>query len=929
VNFTSDQLQAIDHSKGNLQLIACAGSGKTEVVARRVANLLKTGKAQGLTPAGIVAFTFTDKAAAELKERIVTRCREELGDIVGMAEMYVGTIHGYCLDLLKTEVPEYLKYGVLNEVQQTLLVDRSSRASGLTASTDLNGASLQRFTDTSRYVAALGILREARLNDKKLKGVSVVDGLKLYQALLAEKRYLDYSAIMVQAVRAVAQDKSLQKRLAARIKHVIVDEYQDVNPIQECIVKLLHDLGAHVCVVGDDDQTIYQWRGSDITNINSFATRYPKVQKVRLQENFRSSKGVVETARDFISQNTKRLAKAMVPTNAQPFETGDIVALALDNPKAEAEFIATTVKQLRGIAFQDGDRTRGLSYSDCAILLRSVKANADPIVSALKATGIPAIIIGMNHLFDTQEAQAARLIFYFMVDRNGTDRDTLRNAWLGANVGVKPLKLDFAIDKLQEAKGDLKSPDQKRWGFYSLQRQYLNFLENAELREEVVPEGAEGIDRGEVVFYNLGKFSQLISDFEEIHFHSKPQDKYETFAGFLEHHAEDTYPEGWQDNQYANPDAVRIMTIHQAKGMQWPAVFIPALLRNRFPAAGIGGRSVWHLIPKDGIQDQARFDGGIEDERRLFYVAMTRSQKFLYMTWAPIPGKNNRYARASEFWDNILASKWVKRRLPDYSARKRRSPEPRAGVSNVVLTFSDLKYFFECPYQFKLRVLYGFNSPIHEALGYGKSLHDALAEVHARAIRGDVPDESDVSKLVKTHLHVPFAYQSLRETLETSAKDVLRAYLKKNKPIFSKIEFAEKTIDLHLDDGVSVVGRIDLVRRIDTDEVTIVDLKTSERAQAEDVTETQLHIYALGYQELTGRRADYVETYELEEQKSKPRSVDDDFIADVRNNVKTAASALRLGALPPKPSAVACKNCDYQKMCTAGSGFPSKKAQGK
>lgn len=486
-------------------------------------------------------------------------------------------------------------------------------------------------------------------------------------------------------------------------------------------------------------------------------------------------------------------------------------------------------------------------------------------------------------------------------------------------------RLDCAIHKLQEAKDDLKSPDQKRWGLYSLQRQYLNFLENAELREEIVPGGADGIDHGEVVFYNLGKFSQLISDFEEIHFHSKPQDKYENFASFLEYQAEDAYPEGWQDNQYANPDAVRIMTIHQAKGMQWPAVFIPALLRNRFPAAAIGGRSVWNLIPKDGIQGQARFEGGTEDERRLFYVAMTRSQKFLYMTWAPIPGKNNRYTRASDFWDNILASKWVKRRLPDYSTRARVSPEPRAGVSNVVLSFSDLKYFFECPYQFKLRVLYGFNSPIHEALGYGKSLHDALAEIHGRAIRGDVPDESGVSKLVKTHLHVPFAYQSLRETLETSAKEVLRAYIKKNKPVFDKIEFAEKTIDVHLDDGVSVVGRIDLVRRLDTDEVTIVDLKTSERVQAEAVTETQLHIYALGYQELTGRRADYVETYELEEQKSKPRSVDDDFIADVRNNVKTAADALRLGVLTPKPSAVACQNCDYQKMCTSGCGFPSKK----
>ena len=137
-------------------------------------------------------------------------------------------------------------------------------------------------------------------------------------------------------------------------------------------------------------------------------------------------------------------------------------------------------------------------------------------------------------------------------------------------------------------------------------------------------------------------------------------------------------------------------------------------------------RVLAHLIPGDGVQGQNRFVGSIEDERRLFYVAMTRSQKFLFMTYAPIPGKNNRYAKKSVFWDDVLVSKHVKRTLPDYSARKRLAPQPKAGIANVVLSFSDLKYFFECPYQFKLRILYGFNPPIYEGLGYGKSLHDAL-----------------------------------------------------------------------------------------------------------------------------------------------------------------------------------------------------------
>jgi DNA helicase-2/ATP-dependent DNA helicase PcrA len=135
VKFTKEQRTAIGHAQGNLQLIACAGSGKTEVVARRIATLLKNGS----SPAAIIAFTFTDKAAGELKDRIVTRCRELLGDVIGLAEMYVGTIHAFCLDLLMTEVHEVLKYDVLNEVQQTLFIDRHSKESGLTNCRDLKG----------------------------------------------------------------------------------------------------------------------------------------------------------------------------------------------------------------------------------------------------------------------------------------------------------------------------------------------------------------------------------------------------------------------------------------------------------------------------------------------------------------------------------------------------------------------------------------------------------------------------------------------------------------------------------------------------------------------------------------------------------------------------------------------------------------------
>lgn len=910
--YTEAQRAAARHNVGNLQLIACAGSGKTEVVAQRVVNLLRPEAkgGAGCTPENIVAFTFTDRAATELKERIHTRCREQLGSVTGLVDMYVGTIHGFCLDLLKSEVPTYMKYEVLNEVQQSLFVDRHSKMSGLTQSTTLDGKPLKRYTDTGHYVAALGILREDEAIDRsKLAGNSVVAQLDAYKGLLHSKGYLDYSGILEEAVQALRTNRGLRQRLAGRIRHVIVDEYQDVNPVQEAVVAELHGLGAGICVVGDDDQTIYQWRGSDVQNILSFDRRYEEVTQIRLEENFRSSEGVVSVAREFIGQVVQRLPKEMKATQAQAYEAGDIVALGFGSPDEEARYIAEACKALRGLAVRDGDAERGISWSDMAILLRSVRRDGGPIMAALAEASVPYVITGMDNLFQKEEVEAARQLFYFLAGE--AEEPDLRAAWGVADLGIAPRALDRAVASAAAARLDMQNAEVGQFKVYNLQRQFVAFLEKVGLREEKVPGG-----RGEVVFYNLGKFSQAISDFESIHFHSNPVEKYKSFAGFLRHHAEHAYPEGWQDSAFVTPDAVRIMTVHQSKGLQWPAVFIPQLVKNRFPSKAGGGRTAWHLLPADAFANAARYRGGPADEMRLFYVATTRAQKFLHMSWAPHDG--NKMAQGpSSFFENVLASKYVKRRRQDYAGRKRLEPAPRASVANVTLSFSDLKYFFECPYQFKLRILYGFNAPLDEALGFGKSLHDALAEVHARALQGERIDASEAPALVARHLRTPYSYPALREKLQKAAEKAIAGYIRKNAAEFGNLEFSEKAIEIALGDGVSVAGRIDLVRRVDTGEVTIVDLKSNDRAQAEAVTETQLHIYALGYQELTGRPADYVEIYELDDQKQKRRSVDDDFIADVKRDVRGAADALRRNALPPKPEKKTCGRCDYCNLCSA------------
>jgi len=217
MKLTESQRHAVEHDGRNLQLIACAGSGKTEVVARRVVHLLTPGRPGALQPLNIIAFTFTDKAAAELKERIVTRTRDTLGEIAGMAEMFVGTIHAFCLELLKSESPKYLKYEVLNEVQQGLFVHRHSNRSGLTTSTDLAGAQLKRNQDTNRYISALAILREAERDEAHLDGCSILSGLDAYSELLDERSYLDYSSILEAAVEALTNDAPLREREHVRV----------------------------------------------------------------------------------------------------------------------------------------------------------------------------------------------------------------------------------------------------------------------------------------------------------------------------------------------------------------------------------------------------------------------------------------------------------------------------------------------------------------------------------------------------------------------------------------------------------------------------------------------------------------------------------------------------------------------------------------
>ncbi|GAB3651960.1 hypothetical protein GCM10027589_09070 [Actinocorallia lasiicapitis] len=920
---TDAQNEAISAQDVNMLVVACAGSGKTEVIAQRIAGLLSR---PDVKPENVVAITFTEKAAGELKERVHTRVHATLGEVHGLAEMFIGTFHGYCLELLHGHAPEAFKFNVLNDPQCRLLIDRYSAKSGLTSTyKEVQGVSepLSRFKHSRLYQQSMTVLREDEV-DHDLLRPDLAEGLEKYETLLKEKRYFDYTALLVQAVRYLEDTsdhesaQALRRHVRENVKYVVVDEYQDTNPIQERLVKALIRFGARLCVVGDDDQTIYQWRGSSNANILSFEHRYPDVKRITLNENFRCSPAVISVARSVIEQIAAgdRLGKAMEAAGHQRFTRGDLLALELPGLAEEARWIADRIEALQGMPFTDSAdaEPRGLSWSDCAVLFRSVRADADPLVIELRRRGIPYIVKGLTRLFETPEVQAAVACFQYIAGMITTD--DVHDAWQAAAVGCDEAAIAQGVAVLDRAENwDTSRP----WDSITLQRIFLDFLEACGIREDTVPafghRHPSAGNRGELVFYNLGRFSTAIGDYERIHLTTPPADRFENFAKWLQFQAPDYYEESDGDNGYAQPDAVVIATVHQAKGMQWPAVFLPALRRNTFPGKRAGGLNVFHIIDEILVSNADRYRGSIDDERRLFYVAATRAQKYLFMTFAPNGKQTGRYA--SEFFTAATRNSNVLTRDAGLPDMPRLQPRPRHGVADVVLSFSDLKYLLTCPYSFKLRLMYGFDSPLRKELGYGKSLHDVMAEIHKRAIEGDIVTAEDSEVLVKRHLHLPFANHAAVEQMQPAAVAAVRRYLRENGATLHQTEFSEQPVEIHPAPGVTVTGRVDLIKRLDTREVSIVDFKSSSRAQAEDVTWDQLHVYALGYQELTGERADLVEVHNLDKDaKSERIVVDDALLAQIGPRVSEAGQRLRDNDLPRlKRWCDSCATCDFAGIC--------------
>lgn len=418
----------------------------------------------------------------------------------------------------------------------------------------------------------------------------------------------------------------------------------------------------------------------------------------------------------------------------------------------------------------------------------------------------------------------------------------------------------------------------------------------------------------ELILYNLGKFSQVINDYETINYTLKPKSKLSGFCSFLQYKAADYYPEGSLDNSLTKPDAVQIMTVHQSKGLEFAAVFIPNLNKNFFPARKVGGKGVWNVISRSWISGSSRFDSDLEDERKLFYVAVTRSKKYLFITRA----KDEKDKATSIFFMEAQKSPFMLPYQDNVAYNSSHLPDLKRQNVPITLNFSLLEDYFECPYRFKLSMFYGFVQPIPEQMGYGNALHEVIRCINQSAIEGKPITDKYVNNLFDEVFYLPYTSTKLKERMTESAKRAIKKYLERNKTTLGDIRLAESAIEIDIGDGITVNGRIDMVKDTMVNgkkKTVIVDFKTANKNVVEAINTEQLKIYSLGYQELTGKTADYMEIYHLDSENTARKPITQDTVAAVKDDIREAAQHIRKNELYKKCSKENCSKCHLSHLC--------------
>jgi DNA helicase II / ATP-dependent DNA helicase PcrA len=605
------QKDAVLHTDGPLLILAGAGSGKTRVITYRIAYLLHLG----ISPKNILAVTFTNKASQEMKSRLINLAGDK-GSIV-----FVSTFHSLCARILRQEanilglsksfviLDDYDQKSLIKSCLKELNLDEKDFAPQTVQ--NLISKAKDNLIDSAEY-------KKSAYSSRDMIKQTVSDIYELYQKKIDDSSSLDFGDLILKTIKLYQQFPDVLKKYRELFKYILVDEYQDTNYAQYILIRLLSEEHKNICVVGDDDQSIYSWRGADIRNILEFENDYKGTKTIKLEQNYRSTKTILEAANRVINKNFGRKEKALWTENEQGYP---IKILQTFDEQEEAGFVSKEIQRLI---------TNGSSLNDIAIFYRT-NAQSRVLEDVLRRNNIPYIIIGSVKFYDRKEVKDILAYLRFLINK----RDTIS---LKRIINVPARGIGDTSIKL------LESLTQEKESLYEvINRVYRDEtnenLINSRLKKNIFSfiSLIEELDkfREEYSAKDIAKFViektlylEFLREDKSIETESRVENvlelvsairEYEestgdiTLEGFLEH----TALVNSVDSLSGNADRITLMTLHLAKGLEFPVVFMTGMEENLFP----------HNSANYKTEE-------LEEERRLCYVGMTRARKLLYMTYA-------------------------------------------------------------------------------------------------------------------------------------------------------------------------------------------------------------------------------------------------------------------------------------------------------
>ena len=599
------QKEAVLATEGPVLVLAGAGSGKTTVLVNRIAYMISE---KHIRPWNILAITFTNKAAREMKDRI----ERLLGDTA--KDMWIGTFHSVCVRILRSciDLLGYSRDFVIYDTADTKTVMKECLRE-----LDIDEKSFPVRNVLSIISNAKNDLMDAATFENVYKSdyrMSIIAKIYYrYQTKLRKNNAVDFDDIILNTVKILSENPDVLSKYQDKFQYILVDEYQDTNNSQYLLINLLAQANRNLCVVGDDDQSIYKFRGANIGNILNFEDDYSDVQKITLDQNYRSTQNILDAANSVISNNKGRMGKSLWTSNG---DGNKVFVYTGTNEYDEARYIARQIKK----HFDEQG-----SFSDCAILYRT-NAQSRVIEEVLMRESVPYKVLSGLRFYDRKEIKD--IIAYLRVVYNPNDDVSLAriinepkrkigNATLEKARNIAREKETSLYDVISHADDypEFKTAIKKLLGFSEIIKSLIKLKDTVTIEDLtgrilndtgympalVMEDTTESKTRIE----NLGEFISVITEFE------KNEETGNTLGEFLENISLVSDIDGYDENE----DSAVLMTIHSAKGLEFPIVFLSGLEEGLFP----GMRSM-------------ESDDDIEEERRLCYVAITRAKEQLYIT---------------------------------------------------------------------------------------------------------------------------------------------------------------------------------------------------------------------------------------------------------------------------------------------------------